>query len=761
MNNRIEIKIAILGEEGSGKEMFAKMLFLENNSKIRVDPLSKLSEMYLEIDMINFQNTSKKIMEECKQHNNLIMQQNEIKEVANLRNTNIPPLFYKHTQRIRDLIDYSKKNNRINKNILLTFYSIGNNFNDFDEEINNANILIYLVDVNKQFDTNSKLFQKISQIIIQSNNKKYLLTVVNKCDTLNQNGEFDPLTNGHKIISSIDQLIQENMSKENLYQNSFHCAPIAISCKYAHIYRRIQHTELTDISPEAKTFISNMFGIKKENIFKDIEKNHHKYLKRSGYVCFKNILSDILNQNYKSMIDYNFDVQLGKIQQLSETCQDDFILSEHNEEISTNNLFITELQSIREKANRLQKIFKQDYHQVITELLKKILDGVFKSDNPQLSVVDRIKEIYVDNKVIINQIDSIQEQIRLKVVQNIYKKLYATELLELPEEIEQNEQNEQNERSDQISEFEQINGFEEIDSSYQNNQFEEIFLPSKVHILFDKLYNAYLSREELTKLTSHICELYSTKAKILLKTDSNLELLYRSYFTDDESLKIMSMLNEIMVVRNFDTFKIELIQIMITKLMIAEKIIDRKDYFPKISVEKIITYCKSLRHFLSDNVYKKYDYLFNNISDVCTNIIFKMNSSLQSSYISNNINFILNYKPDKIIVLDKFIIKIIKKTNYNATIATDANDSNQDSDIDIDIYENEPTNSEDGSDDGTDNNNGDDGDLSNDETDPIHSKCNFDFTKDDLESDNDNIRQQNSDRLSTKKSNKKSNHIEV
>src|SRR3972149_11699687 len=109
MNNRVDVKIAILGEEGSGKEMFGKMLFLDNNTKIRIDPLSKIAEIYMEIDPINFKNGSKKIVEECNKQNNLIMKQMQFKNISDLRNSNIEPFFYRCTPRIRGIIDYDDK----------------------------------------------------------------------------------------------------------------------------------------------------------------------------------------------------------------------------------------------------------------------------------------------------------------------------------------------------------------------------------------------------------------------------------------------------------------------------------------------------------------------------------------------------------------------------------------------------------------------------------------------------------------------------
>jgi len=274
---------------------------------------------------------------------------------------------------------------------------------------------------------------------------------------------------------------------------------------------------------------------------------------------------------------------------------------------------------------------------------------------------------------------------------------------------------------------------------YTDNITRNIFLPTMVHTIFDKLCDSFLPKEEIVKLSTHICNLYSTIARTMIALPriepfkkitspydnefshilenstntidetlwkNNLELLYDTYFTNDESTKIMSMLNEIKTVINFDDFKIFLVQIWLTKLMVADYCIQNKNSIGKERCDKIITYSKSLKYYLSNNIHKKYEYLFGNIIDICTQMVFKLDGLAQISYLSDNIDFVLNFKPDQIINLDKFIVNTIKKNSYHSLIAEDMDDSDKDSDLDI--Y------------------GADDNDL-----------LNFDITKDDLNSDNE------------------------
>jgi hypothetical protein len=146
----------------------------------------------------------------------------------------------------------------------------------------------------------------------------------------------------------------------------------------------------------------------------------------------------------------------------------------------------------------------------------------------------------------------------------------------------------------------------------------------------------------------------------------------------------MSMLNEIKSMMDFEEYKFCLMRILLTKLMIVEKMVDYKDLLPSAVINEIISYCRSLKYFLSENNFRKYDYLFNNLSDICSNTIVALNANQnQLIYMADNLELIIGFKWDKLLDLDKFIIKMIKKTNYQAVIAEDQNDSEEISDVEI------------------------------------------------------------------------------
>lgn len=619
MNNRVEIKVAVLGDISAGKDTFSQMLFLNDNHKIRVDQLSKLACLYMETDPENFPVNTKKVIDDCHRQNALIMQQTEIKCVENLRNNKINPYFYRYINRICGLIDY-ETDNRINKNILLNFYLIGNNYLDFCEEINSANIYIFISDIDKCDLGDNQCYQYLIDLI-KINKKKYLMTVINKCDTLSSNAEFEPGSTYYQKMREIDKIVRLYAEQAAAHQNIL--PPIPISCKYATLFRKVLHTNFNDISMGDKIFISNMFDVKKGNICRDIRRNRQKYLQQSGFAVFRDMLADILNSKYKSMIDDNFDFELANMSLTHSTFSEDII-------------------NIKNKADRLSKIFKKNtYHQTITTILKDILDNdnlTHNPDNPvKIQDLDFIKDIYGSDTELVKKIDSVKEIICLNIIDNIKNKIYDTEL--------------------------------------SNNTF----LPSKIYHIFNELNENMISLNStnigtqcVKQLATYICDLYSTRARELLLTD--IDLLFTAFFTDNEALQLVILIREMQQIVKFEIYQQYLVQIWITKLMVANKYINY--WADQSNINTISSYCRSLRYLLTTAKCNKYEYLLTNISDVCTQISMKNDIEQQLEQLATNIN---NTVCNNLIELDIFIIKRLRKTDYQSAITENVG-SDMDSD---------------------------------------------------------------------------------
>ena len=203
-----------------------------------------------------------------------------------------------------------------------------------------------------------------------------------------------------------------------------------------------------------------------------------------------------------------------------------------------------------------------------------------------------------------------------------------------------------------------------------------IFLPITMNILVTKLYDAYLPKVEINKIATDICLLYSKQTRITLTVDDNIRLLYKSYFSKNESLKITSMLNLCVTVLEFDIYKIYLIQILLTKLMIAEKIVKNR----LAENDRVVSYLIVLKFKLSKINNSKYNYLFSAIVDLCTSILFSINATYQLTYISDNLDRLLDYDHDDL-WLDNFIIKLILNKSYGTLVSTEYKDSDEVEDI--------------------------------------------------------------------------------
>lgn len=606
MSNRIEINIAVLGKNESGKETFAKMLFMENVQKIRVDPLSNLSEIYLEIDNVNFQNSSKKIMDLCKKHNNILMRQNEITSVTDLRDKNIHPFIYHNTNRIYDLINYNNQDKYLNKNIFLTFYLIGNNYLEFKEEIRKANIIIYLTDLDNPIQENDEMLEFLIQIIKEPGNKKYLLPLINKCDDLNMNGRHKDFQ--RDIINDISDMLKKKEESEYIL------SPIPISSKYGTIYRQIAHGLNIDISDDEKDWISSTFNISNKNtskyIIRDIQKNSAKYFKQCGWTAFRNSLVTILNTKAELMIECNFNDDVTEVNKLS---IDDETLGK-------------QLDCLNKKAEKIQKIFKVNYSNIIQKLVLNILEKISEMDEPVIDTINSIYEIYHNNKVIASHVKSLKKAVNSKLITNMTRKLYQDEIT------------------------------------------NDNFSPSKVYDIFKKICDVQISKIDMKKLVVHLCELYSYKPKKLLSVD-NLEWLYNCYFDDNEIIKLADMFLRVeheIDQLHIEQFEMYLLQIVLTKLTLAEKCISCN-----FGWERILPYCLALRKYitkslLNESYYKtsnKYDYLFSLIVECCTNIILKSDSTKILYMEYHDIISIINFDLNKIIYFDKFIIDKLTR-NY-------------------------------------------------------------------------------------------------
>ena len=396
MDQRVEIKVCIVGDKSSGKESFSSSLFLSSDPKIRVPPLSLLSEIFFEIDSDCLINASKKIRAKCLNHNNNILKQIDINK---LRENSIEPFMFKPVERI-NWFESNASEKTLNKNILFTFYSIGSNYEDFIQEISLANIYILIIDQTQEFNPKSPLLLHIIEHATKSS--KALLTLMNKSD-LSPNPSFE---------SNIKEFFSSVQTKE----------PIPLIYYSSLATNQCRKCIFSPNLPVDKKFLRTFYS---KNISRaDIKKYPTKYLKATGFIDFRNALFSILSKKFiqNSLVE-NFQQEISEIM---------------NSHMSISSLIDSIIQT-KNKIQKINKILKNSHalpsHDI--ELLKICLEQISLSDSFDLTHLDRLKEIFYLDDQIISKIDLTHDIIYARMANVITQELYTdlTESNTLPSKV--------------------------------------------------------------------------------------------------------------------------------------------------------------------------------------------------------------------------------------------------------------------------------------------------------------------------------------
>lgn len=361
MSTRKEIKIVIIGENNSGKELFCRALLLHDNPKIKFDGLSKLASLYLETDKTR-ENT-KNIVSFCKKQNDEIMIQPQILSIKSLRDKNILPFLH-----------YSfPRNILISEDIYLNYLLVGQNYMDYEKEIKESDIIFYIFDINKT-TTSSTLLNYLLDIIKQSKGRKYLLPIANKADDLSNSGETKLGTTEHINISKMNNIIQTFAKENNLNNNLFLCIPI--SAKLINTYRR--------------------------------EKNDptSSRLKQSGFTAIKKFIVNIIG-GQSEIILWN-QVQ-SKIEALTN--------------LNSPDNFTEQLIEIRNNINNIPSKYINSFNKNISDVLEIFLLNTKVNNLSDLSFVKKIEKKFHDDILLRSTID--KSDIKKKFSENAIEKMLS------------------------------------------------------------------------------------------------------------------------------------------------------------------------------------------------------------------------------------------------------------------------------------------------------------------------------------------------
>lgn len=244
MDLQLTIKVVILGEKNSGRSSFKRMLYpafpiVSNNT---------FAETYIETDPKLFPKIAKEIANRCHRGEKCV--------------TKCP-----------GVTDSQIKSHYINKNIFLSWCHIGNDHHKYANEIDAANIIIYLT----PHRIESELDCYIKDVVATSKTEKFVMTLITKQD----------------IVAC--------PSFRDIY----------ISCKFAHAIRCIIYKCAQNIEPDCDRMLANCFGLNVRCLRDEICCDRQKYLTQCGFINFRDTLVSIVQNNYKTMLRDNFMYELS------------------------------------------------------------------------------------------------------------------------------------------------------------------------------------------------------------------------------------------------------------------------------------------------------------------------------------------------------------------------------------------------------------------------------------------------------------------
>lgn len=433
-----DIKVCIVGEKSSGRKSLSKLLFLgDTQTPIKVEPLSKLGQEYTEIvrrknkqrssDRANLQEQ----INQSKNHNFQIMQQTEIKSIADLRNNGIDPFFRKTltNEIFNPFFDPaffvpkygSAKYPKIPANLNMRYQFIGDNYMDFIQEIEAADILVYVTDqeIDGEGYNESELFKTIKGTTFKPDScVKHLFIIINKSD--------DILRDNEQTIFDTDV----RMSND--------CITVMhVSLYWAYALRLASHGCFDLIDKEKLAEMVNAFPrnsrikemiVSKKSSRKSL-KRYLTYLDNSGYNLFRGKVNRIICQKVRNIISNNFkrnvrdfERDLDKLHDQISNALSRSIIS-NSEENDCSAIYIPDsyyfkISHLIKDAETINSLLENsDQNIVIQEMLTKHLDFIYDHMDEIISSVKGCN--------ILNSIMEIDEEISEKseIYNSIQKKI--------------------------------------------------------------------------------------------------------------------------------------------------------------------------------------------------------------------------------------------------------------------------------------------------------------------------------------------------
>ena len=329
MEKRNSIRIGFVGCVSCGKSTLLNAICVNQYEEMKKCRTTMLPSVYKETNNRIYSNEeSKEILRKNKENNHNIFHGE-----VDLNNDNC--------NLIENMIPKIKEFTDLSDNIFIDIYDIPG-LNDaktrdiyykwIEDNFSELDIIIHIVDINSPLNTSDQI-DILKMLIKNINHEKninnrdvFLLTLVNKCDDMDQeNGVFvmdeEDQLNYDNIIKTTEETIQEVLLLENItndkskpIERNIHCDFTPISAADTFVYRMLHN----DPSVEMDIKLLQKFGVnevgrrawnkKDEGEKREMIKEHFEKadisdtLEITGYIQFTNILKGYLTKNKQSKI---------------------------------------------------------------------------------------------------------------------------------------------------------------------------------------------------------------------------------------------------------------------------------------------------------------------------------------------------------------------------------------------------------------------------------------------------------------------------
>ena len=413
MDKRNSIRIGLVGCVSCGKYTLLNSICVNQYEEMKKCRTTMLPSVYQET-------------------NNTIYSSEEAKEILKKNTENNHDIFNgsvelsnENCKVVRNMIPKIKDFANLSDNIFIDIYDIPG-FNDaktrdiyykwIEDNFSELDIIIHIVDINSPLNTSDQidilkmLIKNIDQEKKKNGRDVFLLTVVNKCDEMDQEGgkfvmDEEDQENYDNIIKTTEEIIKEILNV-NLLELNYDFTPISAADTF--VYRMLHNDPTVEMDMKLlQKFGMNEIGRRAWNKMNEVEKRemikeHFEKAKISdtleitGYLQFTEILKNYLSKDRQSKI------LIDRIKQ--ELQNEDLIKKNITTDKDELQKLIQIYNSYSSRVWVVDKLFKTNNSSIVTDLINthisRWISDISDLSNGSAESIKRLEEYkYAVNEI--------------------------------------------------------------------------------------------------------------------------------------------------------------------------------------------------------------------------------------------------------------------------------------------------------------------------------------------------------------------------